>query len=462
MQLNNRKMINAWGMYDWANSVYSLVITSAIFPVYYNMVTTGADGSDKVDFFGVEIVNTVLYSYALSFSFLFVAAILPLLSGMADYGGKKKFFLKIFMYIGAVSCIGLYFFTGENIEWAIICSVLASIGYSGGLVFYDAFLPEIASEDQFDRVSAKGYSLGYVGSVILLVINIIMIENPSWFFDVEAKAQELVTVSMDLDTARSKAEGHYATLLTRLSFLMVGLWWIGFSQITFYVLPSNVYGRKPTGQLLTKGYQELLKVWNVVRRLRVMKLFLLAFFFYNMGVQTVMYLAATFGAKELKLDSASLILTVLIIQLVAIAGAYLFAYISKTKGNKNSLVVMVLIWVFICIGAYYVTTKYEFFVLAFVVGMVMGGIQSLSRATFAKLIPEDTLDHASFFSFFDVAFHLSVVVGTFSYGFIEQLTNDMRNSVLALIMFFMVGLGFLLLVKIPFYKVIKTGSPARS
>lgn len=461
MELNNKKIINAWGMYDWANSVYSLVITSAIFPVYYNLVTTGEDGSDKVDFFGLEIVNTVLYSYALSFSFLFVAAILPLLSGMADYSGRKKFFLKIFMYTGSLSCIGLYFFTGENIEWAIICSVLASIGYSGGLVFYDAFLPEIASEDRFDRVSAKGYSLGYIGSVILLIVNIVMIENPTWFFNVTVKAQELASAGVGINEATVQAEGHYATILTRFSFLMVGLWWMGFSQITFYILPSNVYARKPTGKLLTKGYQELLKVWNVVKRMRVMKLFLLAFFFYNMGVQTVMYLAATFGAKELKLDSASLILTVLIIQLVAIAGAYLFAHISKIRGNKYSLVIMVLIWVFICVGAYFVTTRYEFFVLAFVVGMVMGGIQSLSRATFAKLIPKDTLDHASFFSFFDVAFHLSVVVGTFSYGLIEQITNDMRNSVLALIMFFIVGLGFLLLVKIPFYKVIKEGAQER-
>ncbi len=447
-------------MYDWANSVYSLVITSAIFPVYYNLVTTTKDGNDKVDFFGIEIVNTVLYSYALSFSFLFVAAVLPLLSGMADYSGKKKFFLKIFMYTGALSCIGLWFFTGENVEWAIICSVLASIGYSGGLVFYDAFLPEIASEDQMDKVSAKGYSLGYIGSVILLVVNIVMIENPDWFFNIENKASEFASMGLGPAEATEKAEGHYATILTRLSFMMVGLWWIVFSQITFRVVPDYNYGNSRTGNILTKGYEEILKVWLALKKLRVMKLFLVAFFFYNMGVQTVMYLAATFGSKELRLDSASLILTVLIIQLVAIGGAYLFAGISKMYGNKRALVIMVFIWVFICVGAYFVTTKYEFFVLAFVVGMVMGGIQSLSRATFAKLIPRDTLDHASFFSFYDVTFNLSIVLGTFSYGLIEQLTNDMRNSVLALIMFFMVGLGFLLLVKIPFHKVIK-GEAAR-
>ncbi|MEM6522923.1 MAG: MFS transporter [Bacteroidota bacterium] len=425
MELNIKKTINGWAMYDWANSVYSLVITSAIFPIYYNSVTTGADGNDKVDFFGIEVINTVLYSYALSFSFLVVAAILPILSGIADYAGNKKLFLKVFMYIGSLSCIGLFFFTGENVEWAILCSVFASIGYSGGLVFYDAFLPEIASEDQFDRVSAKGYAMGYIGSVILLIINIAMIQKPEWFGLTDSG------------------------LASRVSFLMVGLWWIGFSQITFARLPDNVFGRKPTGSLFLKGYQELKVVWKSLGMLKIMKLFLIAFFFYNMGVQTVMYLAASFGAKELKLEPSALIATILIIQLVAIGGAYLFAFVSKIKGNKKSLLVMVFIWVFICLGAYFVTTENEFYVLAFVVGMVMGGIQSLSRATFSKLIPVDTEDHASYFSFYDVTYNLSIVVGTFSYGFIEQLTNDMRNSVLALILFFVVGLGFLLISKMP-------------
>lgn len=430
MELNDKKTINGWAMYDWANSVYSLVITSAIFPIYYNAVTTSEDGNDKVSFFGFEVVNTVLYSYALSFSFLFVAAILPLLSGIADYAGNKKFFLKIFMYLGSFGCIGLYFFTGENIEWAIICSVLASIGYSGGLVFYDAFLPEIVTPDRFDRVSAKGYAMGYIGSVILLVFNIIMIEMPDVFW------------------LSDSGEA------SRVSFLMVGLWWIGFSQITFKRLPDNVFGRKATGALFTKGYQELMLVWEKLKGLKVMKLFLLAFFFYNMGVQTVMYLAASFGAKELKLESSALIATVLIIQLVAVGGAYLFAYVSKIRGNKRALLIMVFIWVGICIGAYFVTNENQFYLLAFVVGMVMGGIQSLSRATFSKIIPTDTQDHASFFSFYDVTYNLSIVMGTFSYGLIEQITGSMRNSVLALILFFAVGLGFLILVKIPFERVV--------
>ena len=411
--INNQKIINAWCLYDWANSVYSLVITSAIFPVYYQSVTINAQGGDVINFFGLPIINSVLYSYALSFSFLFVAVILPLLSGMADYGGMKRLFLKIFMYLGAFSCIGLFFFEGDNVEWGIICSVLASVGYSASLVFYDAFLPEIASKDQVDLISAKGYSWGYVGSVILLVVNILMIQFHDRLGFVDEKQA------------------------TKSTFLMVGIWWILFSQVTFYYLPKNIYRRHPTGNLLTEGYRELLKVWYRLKSLPVMRTYLLAFFFYNMGVQTVMYLAATFGAKELELEAGKLILTILIIQIVAIIGAYAFAHLSRQKGNKFALQVMVTVWIFICLAAYFVQDEYQFYALAFFVGLVMGGIQSLSRATFSKLIPEDSIDHASFFSFYDVTFNLSIVIGTFCYGLIEQMTQSMRNSALILMVFFL-------------------------
>lgn len=421
---NNKKTVNAWCLYDWANSVYSLVITSAIFPVYYQAVAVGPDGSDKILFFGYEIVNSVLYSYALSFSFLISAVILPLLSGIADYTGKKKFYLKVFVFLGAFSCAGLFLFEGHNIEWGIICSVLASVGYSSGLVFYDAFLPEIVTEDKVDKTSARGYAFGYIGSVILMVINILMIEQYQLF----GFADQAVA--------------------TRFSFLTVGLWWLGFSQITFYYLPDNVFNRNPTGHILKKGYLELKKVWLTLQEMGTIKRYLLAFFFYNMGVQTVMYLAATFGAKELKMESSKLIITVLLIQIVAIGGAYFFANLSKRKGNVYSLLSMNIIWILICVAAYFVTTTNEFYALAICVGLVMGGIQSLSRATYAKLIPRDTIDHASYFSFYDVLFNISIVLGTFSYGLIEQVSGSMRNSTLALASFFVLGLLFLRTVKI--------------
>jgi UMF1 family MFS transporter len=296
--MKDSKLINAWCLYDWANSVYSLTIISAIFPIYYQSVAVSEDGSDKILFFGFEIVNSVLYSYALSFSFLLVAAILPILSGIADYTGSKKKFLRFFMFLGSISCIALFFFTGNNIEFGIIFSVLASVGYSASLVFYDAFLPEITTPDQTDRVSAKGYSWGYIGGVVLLIINLLTIEYH--------------------DQLGLTDKG----IATRVSFLTVGIWWIVFATISLSYLPYNVYNRKPGSNILTNGYKEILKVWNELKEQTNMRRFLISFFFYNTGVQTVMYLAATFGSKELKLESSKLIMTVLIIQFVGVLGAY--------------------------------------------------------------------------------------------------------------------------------------------
>lgn len=426
LKLKNRnKVQGAWAMYDWANSVYSLVITSTIFPVYYNSVTKLGELGDLVSFFGIEVVNTVLYSYSISFSFLVIALISPLLSGVADFSGKKLLFMKIFAYIGAVSCVGLYFFDGSNLEFGILCSVLASIGYSGSIVFYNSFLPEIATEEEMDFLSARGFSLGYIGSVILLVLNLAMVQMPEVF---------------------GLGDGGQAA---RWSFLITGIWWIGFAQIPFRYLPNNPYKRRVRNALLFKGYREIKRIFAAIRGTTTTRRFLSAFFFYSMGVQTVMYLAATFGDKELGLPGDKLIITILIIQLVAIAGSYLFAYVSKLYGNKLSLVMMVLVWLLICGAAYYVVNEYQFYALAFFVGMVMGGIQSLSRSTYAKLIPVETTQHASYFSFFDVTEKFAVVLGTFSYGLIEQITGNMRNSALFLGLFFLVGLGFLLLVRIP-------------
>ena len=422
IRLNNPRTIKAWCMYDWANSVYSLVITSAIFPIYYQAITTKPDGNDVVVFLGQPVRNSVLYSYALSFSFLLITPLLPLLSGIADYAGNKKSFMKFFCYLGGIGCMGMYFFKVDTLEWGILCVVLASIGYSGSLVFYDAFLPEIASEDQFDKISAKGYSWGYYGGVILLVLNLVVIQNYELF--------------------------GFATqgLATRSSFLLVGVWWIGFAQIAFSYLP-NVLRRTDGKSKLTKGYEELVTVWKSLKSSPDLKQYIFAYFFFNMGVQTVMYMAATFGSKELKLPDFKLIATILTIQLVAALGASVFARLSGKWGNKKTLALMICIWIIICVAAYLVTNEYQFYALATSVGMVMGGIQALSRATYAKLIPTNSIDHASYFSFFDAAFNLSIVVGTFSYGFVEQLTGSMRNSTLAIGFFFVIGLALLSRVK---------------
>lgn len=426
--LNNPRIVRAWYMYDWANSVYTLVISSAIFPIYYKAVST-VGGNDQVNFLGFTIQNSVLYSYALSLSFLIVAAILPLLSGVADYTGKKKMFMKFFVWLGGLSCIGLYFFSDVSLLWwGITCSILASIGYSGSLVFYDAFLPEIVTKDRYDSTSAQGYSMGYYGSVLMMVVCLIMIMNPDTF-------------------GFPGTPGEGELLATRFSFLLVGIWWIGFSLIPFSILPENIYQKSATRNIWSNGYKEILKVRKSLEQLPDLKKYLVAFFFYNSGVQTVMYLAALFGTDVLKLESADLIKTILLIQLVASAGAWMFAKLSQSKGNRYSLLAMNVIWIGVCLAAYMITTKYEFYMLAFVVGVIMGGIQSLSRATYSKLIPFDTIDHTSYFSFYDVTYNLSIVMGTFSFGLINQLTGSMRNSALFLTIYFVAGVLLLLNVK---------------
>jgi UMF1 family MFS transporter len=346
------------------------------------------------------------------------------LSGIADYVGRKKLFLKIFMYLGSASCISLYFFDGSNIEFGVICSVLASLGFSGSLVFYNAFLPEIVSRDKFDSVSARGYSFGYVGSVILLIICLVLITFYDFF------------------------GFNNSALATRFTFLLVGIWWIVFSQITFINVPEVVKNQKISFSILSYGINELIKVWNYLKNVRNLKLFLFSFFFYSMGVQTVMLIASYFGDKELNLDQNKLILTVLIIQIVAIFGAYFFAYISKNKGNKFSLIIMNILWIIICVSAYFIQDENQFYLLATTVGLVMGGIQSLSRSTFSKLIPIEIEDNASFFNFYAISYNISIVLGTFSYGYIEQLTGSMRISTLVLASYFLIGLVILFFVKI--------------
>lgn len=427
--LNNPRIVRGWYMFDWANSVYSLVISSILFPVYYKAVAT-VDGNSMIRMPGFEIDNSVLYTYVLSLSFLIVAAMLPLLSGVADYTGNKKVFMKVFVWLGALSCCGLYFFTGiDSIGWGLLCATLASVGYSGSLVFYDAFLPEIVTEDRYDTTSARGYALGYYGGVVLMVICLVMIMNAEALGFGLASAGELNA--------------------TRFSFVLTGVWWVGFSYIPFSALPDNIYAKPQRGHIWKNGYRALVAVWTALKHQRDLRRFLLAFFCYNSGVQTVMYLAALFGTDVLHLSSNVLIATFLVIQLVGALGAWLFARVSGRIGNRQTLIVMNVTWIGICIGAYYTTTAVQFYVLAVFVGLVMGGIQSLSRATYSKLIPRNAIAHASYFSFYDVAFNVSIVIGVFSFGLIDHLTGNMRYSALFLALYFILGLAFLLGVTLP-------------
>jgi UMF1 family MFS transporter len=421
---NDKKVIRSWAFFDWANSAYNLVITSTIFPAYYTIITTTKAHGDQVSFFGFQFTNTALSNYALSFAYLVMVIALPILSSIADNRGNKKTFMKFFTYMGGLSCIGLYFFKLDTLEAGIICFVIAAMGYIGGVLFNNSYLPEIATPDQQDRVSAKGFAFGYIGSVILQLICFVFVLKPELFGIVDE------------------------SFPARLSFLLVGVWWIAFAQIPFRNLPSSNAGvRELSNNVLKSGFQELSKVWNQLSSMKFLKLYLLAFFFYSMGVQTIMLAAAGFGEKTLKLGTSKLILTILIIQLVAILGAMLMSYFARKVGNVNVLIFVVLIWIGACVCGYYVANQYQFFGLAALVGLIMGGIQSLSRSTYSKHIPEDSPDTTSFFSFYDVTEKLAIVIGLFSFAFIEELTGSMRNSIIALAGFFIIGLVFLLMLK---------------
>lgn len=408
-------------MYDWANSVYQLTIASAIFPVYYNTITNfSADYS--VNFFGLKIINTVLYSWAIAAAYLLIALLSPMLSSIADYTGRRKFFMQIFTWIGALSCCILFFFDEAHIELGIIAFTLGTIGYCGSLVYYNSFLPVIAETSEQDKISARGYSMGYLGGVILLVINLIIILFPGFFGITDL------------------------LLPPRIAFLSVFIWWIGFSQITFSRLPKYTYGHNENRKnVVLSGYKELRSVFKQLRKSPVLSLYLAAFFFNTMGILSVMFMAATYGEKQLKLGTEILISTILVIQLVGMFGAWLFARISGKIGNIKGLIIAISGWILICIGAYLITDAVEFIIVAFFVGIVMGGSQSLGRSTYSKMLPETT-GHTSFFSFYDVMEKLATVGGTFCFGIIEALTGSMRNSILALIVFFVFGIFFLLLV----------------
>lgn len=432
------KVIRAWTFYDWANSVYSLTITSAVFPIFYAAITkdreTGADLVAQAH----GVPSQSLYSYALSAGFLVVAFIAPLLSGIADSRGNKLAYLKAFCYLGAAACAGLAFFNFEGLWWGLGLVALACIGFSGSLVFYDAFLVDIAEKEQHDRVSARGYVMGYLGSVILLVINLLMVLNPD-----------------DGPTTLLGLPDHDG-LPARLTFLTVGIWWAGFAQIAFRRLPARTPPADGKEAPMWSGYRELRKVWAQLRATVRLKRFLLAFFVFNMGIQTVMYLAVTFAEHEIKqvdasgaivpIASESLIISILLIQLVAALGAALFVRLSARFGNVRALLMGIIAWVALCVGAYFTQWTSEFYMLACGVGLVMGGCQALSRSTYAKFLPP-TRDTASFFSFYDVSYYLGTVLGTVIYGLVFQLTGDLRYTVVALGSIFIAGM--LLLLRVP-------------
>ena len=420
LQKGSKKLLNAWAFYDWANSVYTLTIASSIFPIFYSALFINQTHK-VVDAFGFEFKSTALITFITAFTFLVVAFTSPILSGIADYVGNKKNFLKFFCYVGGLGCIGLYFFNLEHIYISLLFYFMGLIGYWGSLVFYNSYLPDIAFPEQQDSISAKGFSMGYIGSVLLLIINLIMVMT---------------------------AEDGQKMEMMRYSFVMVGIWWIGFSQYSFYWLPKGTSkGHKVTKEVVFDGFKELKVVWKALKQNELLKKYLQSFFVFSMAVQTIMLVAVYFGEEEINWGSddaktMGLISSILIIQVIAIVGAVLTSRASSKFGNIKTLIVINFIWMGLCFYAYFMETPIQFYIAAGCVGFVMGGIQSLARSTYSKFLPE-TKDTTSYFSFFDVAEKIGIVIGMIIYGTIDQVTGSMRNSILFLFIFFLIGIFLL-------------------
>ena len=423
LEKGSLKLRNAWAFYDWANSVYSLVISSSIFPIYFAAICSES-GNATIRFLGYDFKNTALISFVTAFAFLIVAFMSPILSGIADFAGNKKKFMQFFCILGSLSCVGLAFFTLDNIVFGIICFFFGLIGFWGSLVFYNSYLPDIAYVEQQDKLSAKGFSMGYVGSVILLLICLYLILGE---------------------------DGEGAIQAMRFSFVLTGVWWLLFSQYTFYHLPNHKNGNKINKNVLLNGFKELKKVWKQLEENLVLKKYLRSFFVYSMAVQTVMLVATYFGEQEINWGNENdkrfgLIVSILLIQLVAVVGAILTSKLSEKIGNIKTLILINSIWMIICICAFFVTNPQEFYITAGFVGLVMGGIQSLSRSTYSKLLPE-TNDSTSFFSFYDVAEKIGIVIGMGIFASIDQLTGSMRNAIVFLAFFFLIGVILLFRVQ---------------
>ena len=444
LKIGDKKLIGAWAFYDWANSVYSLVISTAVFPLFYSAITEGK----TVVFLGMKWDHAdTLYSYALSFSFLVVAFMSPILSAIADYTGNKLKFMKFFCWLGGLSVMSMYFFEDLNTAWiGIVCTILASIGFWSSIVFYNSYLPEVAHPEQQDAISAKGFIYGYIGSIILLIFCLAMILAPNTFgFDLSISDTVLANGSeAEINNALENAKNAASLKAMRISFVMVGFWWIGFAQITFKKLPNNSFNRKPEKDFIWKGFKELKKVWIELKEYPTLKNFLIAFFLLSVGVQTIILLATIFGSIELGLGTTNLIVTVLLIQFVAILGAYVFSKVSKKYGNFKAIKITLVIWILVCLAAFMLekelpNVEYYFYALGGLLGLVLGAIQSLTRSTYSKLLPK-TQENATYFSFYDVTEKIAIVLGTFVFGFLIYLTGSMQWSVLSLGLFFIASL----------------------
>ncbi|MGP4082358.1 MFS transporter [Pseudalkalibacillus sp. R45] len=403
-----KKEIYSWTMYDWANSAFATTIMAAVLPIFYYDVA--AKNIDKT-------TATAYWGYSQSIAVLIVALLAPILGAIADHSNSKMKFLRFFAYMGILASILLAFVGEGDYILASILLIAGTIGFSGGNVFYDGFLPEIASKDEIDRVSARGYAFGYIGGGLLLLINLMMIMNPSWFFIPNT------------------------LLATQISFASVGVWWFIFSIPMFRNI-KEVKHEQPQikGAYVKIGFKRVLTTFKEIRQFKQLLLFLVAFWLFNDGISTIIKMATIYG-RDIGIGSNDLIAALLITQFVGIPFAFLFGYLAKRLQAKRALYIALWTYVVIVLLGYFMETAAHFYALAVMVGFVQGGAQALSRSIFGSMVPENR--HAEFYGFYGISAKFSAIFGPFVFGIVGQLTGSTRLGIVSLIIFFLVGIFIL-------------------
>jgi UMF1 family MFS transporter len=408
-----KKLQRSWMMYDFGNSAFATTIMAAVLPVYYSNVA--ASGLE-------EGLATSYWGYSQSISVLIVAILAPILGAISDYSAAKKKFLQFFAFMGIIASILLMFVGEGDYILASVLFIVGSIGFSGGNIFYDGFLPEVAEGEEMDKVSAGGYAYGYVGGGILLTINILMILNPQWFGLADT------------------------VIATQLSFASVGVWWLLFSIPLF----KNIKEEKKVPVKRDRSYISIgfSRVGNTFREIKQYKqalIFLLAFWLYNDGISTIMRMATIYGA-EIGIAGNDLIVALLITQFVGIPFTFFFGWLAAKITAKRALTITLVIYMIITILGYFMVSALQFYILAIAVGMVQGGAQSLSRSIFGRMIPENK--HAEFFGFYGISSKFAAVFGPFIFAFVGQITGNSRFGILSLIFFFIAGIILLRFVDV--------------
>ncbi len=405
----HRKIINAWCMYDWANSAFATTIMAAVLPTFYSDVA-GANLK--------PVQASTYWGYTNTIAMLLAAVAAPILGAIADHSGTKKRFLSGFASLGILFTALLVLVSTGDWLMASVFYVLGRIGFAGANIFYDSLLPHIAHPDEIDQVSTKGFALGYLGGGLLLMVNLAWILKPEWF----------------------GLPG--AEMASRLSFLSVAIWWALFSVPLLSRVPEPPFVQEPgeSDNPARAGFQRLGRTFRGIRRYRELFKFLIAFWLYNDGIGTIIIMAAIFG-KEIGIQTEYLIGAILALQFLGIPFSFAFGWLARKLGTKRSILLALGVYIVIAIGGYFMQTGLHFWILAFLAATVQGGSQALSRSLFGRMVPKAKT--AEFFGFYDVSSKFAGIAGPALFGLMGQLTGSSRLGIVSLIIFFIVGGLFL-------------------